>query len=334
MNGPATGWDRPDENHLRLDPDGLFSKFGFNDGDVPDGFEVWRERQGLAPIDWHLDGDWHEILDELVRTRLVPAIDRDVEVVKMLTNHNPCRALTVDGRTPEEYEELLREGRVEEIEPEFVDVPYADVEQVVQRTENGLFPLAAAATETVRRLGLTSRQAGELRAIAISTGIDADVIKTCGMVLAGVRSVDPDEAAPTLVALRAAELAAEPRLVPRTYDLAHWAAIHRHLCRDTDESAGVVRPGVDVDKQLAALRDLTPESASRTLAEIVPGLVAARPFTCTALYDGGNDCARRVLIQHALERIGLTIDWKWVGPDDEAYAPADELRDRFDLAVS
>lgn len=328
---------------LRLDPDSLFSKFGFNDGDVPDAYDEWRARQGLDPVDWVLGGDWHEILDELVRTRLLPLLDHKVEAVTVMTSHNPVRAAFVDDHTAEEYESLMREARVADLQPEFVDVPYADVEKVLRRTENGLFPLAEAVAATARSHGLTPRQIVELRAIATSMLVTADDIQACGLILAGERggAIDPDDgqrASPqrvrTLAAHRAAELAADPHLVPRTYDLEHWARIHRHLFHDTDEAAGVVRPGVNVGDQLDALRNITPETASRTLAEVVPVMVEARPFTSSVLHAAGNISSLRVLIQHALARVGLSIDWKWFGHDGEAYQTAADLGDLFDLAVS
>lgn len=124
-------------------------------------------------------------------------------MVTATSNHNPVRAMPVD-----------------DLRPELVDVSYADLEKVLQRTENGLFPLAEAAT------------------------------------------------------------------------------------------------------------------ASRTLAEVVPVLVEARPFASSVLHDAGNISSLRVLIQHALDRVGLSIDWKWLGHDGEAYQTAGDLADLFDLAVS
>ena len=94
-----------------------------------------------------------------------------------------------------------------------------------------------------------------------------DEIQTCGRILSGERDPDPrqvrhestsdHEAARVLAAFRAAELVAQPELVRRTFDLDHWAAIHRHLCGDTNPVAGVPAPEVDLAQPLAALRDLT-----------------------------------------------------------------------------
>jgi fido (protein-threonine AMPylation protein) len=333
----------PRAGHLRLDADSLFSKFGFYDGDVPESFDEWRAAQGLEPIDWLLGGDWHWILVELVRTRLLPALNRTVEVGNIGGNHNPIRAVTVDGVEAEEFEQQVRDDLVEDLRPEYVEVPYREVEQLLQRSENGLFPLAPAVADTVRQLGLTPRQRVELRAIATTMSVGADEISAYGQILAGRRAVDPDEVrrsgAPehevdrALVARRAAELVARPDLVPRTFDLAHWVAIHRQLFQDTDEAAARVRPEVDVTQQLAALRELTADTASRTLAAVVPALVEARPFTRSLPWRVHNARSRRVLIQHALDRIGLTIDWKWLGAD-ESYRTAADLEECFDLAIS
>ena len=334
--GPLSG-------RLRLDSESLFDKYGFHDGDVPDDFEQWRARQGLEPVDWMLGGDWHGILDELVRTRLLPVLSRDVEVVTGTTDHNPVRALSVDEIPAEEFIERLRDGLEADLRPESVDVPYRDVEEVLQRTEYGLFPLAPTVTEVVAEFGLTHRQAVELRAITTSMSLTAGDIVASAQVLAGSRVVDPDEVrgeaewehqvAPTLAALRAAELAAHPDLVARTFDVAHWAAIHRHLFHDSDEAAGVVRPGVEVGQQLAQLGRIEPETAAVTLGMLVPDLVSARPFTSAVLHDAGIITSLRVLIQHALDGVGLTIDWKAFGSDVEHYLSVGELGELFDRAV-
>ena len=40
-----------------------------------------------------------------------------------------------------------------------------------------------------------------------------------------------------------------------------------------------------------------------------------------------------MLIQHALESVGLTIDWKWLGLEDENFTNADDLVELFERAI-
>jgi fido (protein-threonine AMPylation protein) len=50
-------------------------------------------------------------------------------------------------------------------------------------------------------------------------------------------------------------------------------------------------------------------------------------------FPNGNRRSRRILIQHALERVGLTIDWKWFSDNRELYEEPDGLEDLLELAV-
>lgn len=335
-------------HHLQLDWESLFSKFGFNDGDVPAEFDTWRAEQGYESIDWALDGDWHTILDETVRSWLLPATDREVVVTAMVTNHNPIRAAEVDGVSAEEFDELVRDGLAVELQPEYVEVPFHEVEKVLQRTENGLFPLAEAVRDVVQRLALNPVQHAELRSIVLSTALPPVYLTDCARILAGGSDADEEvrrvaargegSMPRTMAAFRAAELVARPELVTRTLDLEHWSAIHRQLFHDTGEAAGVVRPDLDVDlgPTLAALREITAETASDVLTAAVPELAQAKPFmTSRSFGDGNNTLARRVLVQHALARAGLTIDWKWFDLELEPYSSTGEnRRELFDRAVS
>ncbi len=74
---------------------GLLSKFGFSDGDMPDDLEDWLEDR--LGIDGAREVPWHTVLEALVREHLLPVLDQTVEVVSIETNHNPIRAITVDG---------------------------------------------------------------------------------------------------------------------------------------------------------------------------------------------------------------------------------------------
>jgi hypothetical protein len=115
-----------DEPGFWLISAGLLSKWGFDDGSLPDGYLDWLDDQGLDYPD-----DDTEILRTLVRTRLVPALDQRVELVEIETSHNPIRATTVDGVDVEE----CWYGRQEEptLTPDAVFVPYRDVHAVAER---------------------------------------------------------------------------------------------------------------------------------------------------------------------------------------------------------
>lgn len=81
---------------LTLFSDGLLSKWGFWDGDMPDHVWDYCAAEGLTSV------DWHATLRRLVRNYLVPALDQSVEVVDIETIHNPVRASKVDGADVED----------------------------------------------------------------------------------------------------------------------------------------------------------------------------------------------------------------------------------------
>lgn len=126
------------DDSLTLISEGLLSRWGFNDGDVPDIYLDWCDDHGHPYPD-----DWHTVLRALVRTRLVPALDQRVELVEIETNHNPIRAVTVDGQDVIELWYRSEPGLT--LTPEDVVVPYADVlaiyagpaGQVAQMSESG-----------------------------------------------------------------------------------------------------------------------------------------------------------------------------------------------------
>lgn len=110
----------------------LLSKWGFNDGDWPD--DVWDilDERGATDLVDH----WHDVLIELVKTRLIPALDQQVVVVEMQTNHNPIRVTTVDGVDVQAdwYEDRLS---IERLTPEYVDVPMAEVINLLLAAADG-----------------------------------------------------------------------------------------------------------------------------------------------------------------------------------------------------
>lgn len=117
---------------LTLRSSGLMSKWGFNDGDMPeevgdqiaDRFDPWSEeydRRYRAAL-----GVWHDVLRGLVRDYLLPALDQKVEVYDIDTNHNPIRAESVDGVN---VESVHRDPKRAEgwLTPESVAVPMGEV---------------------------------------------------------------------------------------------------------------------------------------------------------------------------------------------------------------
>lgn len=97
----------------------LLSKWGFNDGDVPELWLDWCEAQG---IDYKaFDFPWAA----LVRKYLVPVIEQDITVVDIETMHNPIRAATVDGVDVTEVWSGRAPGPI--LTPDAVDVPMDEV---------------------------------------------------------------------------------------------------------------------------------------------------------------------------------------------------------------
>lgn len=103
-----------------LDSDGLLSKWGFNDGDVPDGFLDWCDDHGHP-----YPPDGHDLLRTLVRRYLLPRLEQRVDVVDIGTIHNPIRAQTVDGVDVTGCWYGKRSGPT--LTPDGVMVPYEDV---------------------------------------------------------------------------------------------------------------------------------------------------------------------------------------------------------------
>jgi hypothetical protein len=99
----------------------LLSKWGFEDGDMPDSVRDAIEAAGLR----YEDVDWHAVLAKLVRAHLLPALDQRVEAIDIETNHNPIRASTVDGAVVEAC--WYGDRPNPELTPEWVDVPMAEV---------------------------------------------------------------------------------------------------------------------------------------------------------------------------------------------------------------
>lgn len=95
---------------------GLLSKWGFGDGDMLDdwlfdhGFrrpDSWEPNPEHPLPKWNHDEDphgfRHRVLIRVVREHVLPAIEQDIEVYEISTNHNPIRARTVNGAEWDAY---------------------------------------------------------------------------------------------------------------------------------------------------------------------------------------------------------------------------------------
>lgn len=90
--------------------DGLLSKWGFHDGGQFDDFEF----EYSSP-----DGpDAKTILVAAVKAYLVPQLKQSVNIVEIITSHNPIRANTVDGREVDWY----NDNPTIKLEPKSVEV--------------------------------------------------------------------------------------------------------------------------------------------------------------------------------------------------------------------
>ncbi|NYV72974.1 hypothetical protein [Streptomyces sp. UH6] len=113
------------EPTVTLFSDGLLSKWGFNDGEPPNGWYDYCEANG---IDYNA-ADFP--LVELVRRYLVPVLDQDVNVVEIETSHNPIRVDTVDG--VDVTEAWFGRAPAPTLTPEHVDVPMSEVAKLIRR---------------------------------------------------------------------------------------------------------------------------------------------------------------------------------------------------------
>jgi hypothetical protein len=111
-----------DSGYLCLSSASLLSKWGFDDGDMPEIVEDYVFENGIDVS----GADWRDVLCLLVERHLLPEIRQHhmIEVERLSTIHNPIRATHLDGRkiTAESYDDV-----VTELSPESVSVPMAAV---------------------------------------------------------------------------------------------------------------------------------------------------------------------------------------------------------------
>jgi hypothetical protein len=128
------GRPRPRDETVRVASNNLFSKFGFEDGGSPDAwFDYWHDWR-TPPAGEIPDFPWAEV----VRRYLLPALDQQVTVTELL-NHNPVRAVTVDGVDVTGCWDGA-DLPWPELTPAHVDVPVAEVIALVG--ELGMLPSA------------------------------------------------------------------------------------------------------------------------------------------------------------------------------------------------
>lgn len=97
---------------MRFYTDSLLSKWGFGDGDMLDDLLF---DNGLPY--------GHDVLIRVVRNKILPVIQQNVEVYEISTNHNPIRAKAVDGIEVDDY----NYNPNIKLTPEYVDVPDSEI---------------------------------------------------------------------------------------------------------------------------------------------------------------------------------------------------------------
>ena len=90
-------------NDLYLPANGLFSKWGFTDGDVVGEWIQDAEDAGLIEPRQRWDIDTHPILRQLVTEHLLPLLPGPFTVYAVDTIHNPIRVGTWHGEEWDDY---------------------------------------------------------------------------------------------------------------------------------------------------------------------------------------------------------------------------------------
>jgi hypothetical protein len=104
-----------------LHADGLLSKWGFGDGDAPDAYLDYCEAHG------RMLSSWRALLPRIIREFVLPVLDQRVEIVVVGTNHNPVRAVTVDGVNVEALWDDDSGTDLPALTPESVTVPMSAI---------------------------------------------------------------------------------------------------------------------------------------------------------------------------------------------------------------
>lgn len=116
---------------LWLFSQGLLSKWGFGDGDVMFDYIYDLEDRGVIDV---MNVDEHAVLRGLVRRYLLPELRQhhEIELIDIETNHNPIRALHVDGI---DVTDLWYEPSQQDVtlHPDSVTVPLDAVLEEIER---------------------------------------------------------------------------------------------------------------------------------------------------------------------------------------------------------
>ena len=132
---------------------------------------------------------------------------------------------------------------------------------------------------------------------------------------------------------RLQELRAEPALIERTFDAAHWKAIHHHLFQDCYDWAGEFRT-VDMrngdhvfadQDSLAVLAEgflANVRQADMFAGQDKPHVVAGLAVTLQAVnlihpFREGNGRSQRILAEHVAEHAGYVLDWDRIGTEEQ-----------------
>jgi hypothetical protein len=125
------GPDPSDEEVLRLYTPDLTSKWGFHDGDLL--LVDARTRELLEAT----GADSHDLLVAIVRELVLPCLDQRIELVDLVTLHNPARAASVDGVPLGSYGNPPDDHPPVEVSPDVVEVPMREVRALAARLAAG-----------------------------------------------------------------------------------------------------------------------------------------------------------------------------------------------------
>lgn len=109
-----------DSEGLPLFSDGLLSRWGFGDGDIPEAFMDWLD-ENHPELDYRRV-NWKATLCLLVRRFLLPNLNQSVEVMEIGTIHNPIRAISIDGRDVQDLWYGPPQDGV--LTPDAISIPY------------------------------------------------------------------------------------------------------------------------------------------------------------------------------------------------------------------
>ena len=114
-----TDFEETPPEAVRFSANSLCSKFGFGDGDE------------LSWVKWiaGIDVDKHKLLAHIVRTRLVPLMPGDVELVEIGTCHNPIRAEKINGIEVDWY----AKNQFPEFEGIYVELTGEEIVEIAKR---------------------------------------------------------------------------------------------------------------------------------------------------------------------------------------------------------